>query len=210
MRDVQGSGGSGSRAVQYDVKALDMTQAEISAATAGTYGAAVQAVVVSTEASKAALVSSVLGTEIAPPRVGTRLGAIGDSRNARSSVPFKALGGWGIVITGITANADGTALMTFSTAHALPVGQPVKIDPDAPVDKAFRNRWFDFTSVSGTSGTLSVPVDAIDRDYLVAAIAAAGGYSDPVPDGVNDAVLTIDAIQGSAGRVPCYIGATVG
>ena len=130
------------------------------------------------------------------PRVADRLLVAGDSREARSSVPFTALGGWVKTITAISVgNPDGSALVTFSAAHNVPVGQRVLFDPDAPINAALRNRWFDFTSVTSTTGTISVPSDAYDRAYLVAAIAATVGYSG------SSTSLTIDAVQGIAASI---------
>jgi lysophospholipase L1-like esterase len=63
------------------------------------------------------------------------------------------------------------------------------------VQAPLRNRWFDFTSVTTSTGTISVPLDAPDYDYLVNAVVATTGYSG------SSLCVTIDAIQGAAGSV---------
>lgn len=141
----------------------------------------------------------------APPKAGTRLLVIGDSRNARSSVPFPALGGWVKTVTAISAgNADGSASVTFSAAHNIPVGQRVLFDPDAAINSAFRNRWFDFVSTGSTTGTISVPADAYDRTNLIARIAAVA-----TPFAGSSQCATIDAVQGTAACLSEFL-ATLG
>lgn len=145
------------------------------------------------------------GAAIALPKVASRLLVIGDSRNARSSVPFTSLGGWVKTVTAISAgNADGSASVTFSAAHNIPVGQRLLFDPDASIDKAFRNRWFDFTSTGSTTGTISVPSDAYDRANLIARIAAVS-----TPFSGSSQCATIDAVQGIAGCLTEFL-ATLG
>lgn len=117
---------------------------------------------------------------------------IGDSREARASVPFTALGGWTKTVTGISAgNADGSATLTFSSAHNIPVGQRVLLSPDAAIHPAFRNRWFDFSSTGATTGVISIPEDALDREYRTAYIASV-----TAPFVGSSPCVTIDAVNG--------------
>jgi len=118
---------------------------------------------------------------------------LGDSLNARGGDAFTALGGWVKTVTAIVCNPDGTATLTFSAAHNVPVGNQVRFTADATIDAVLRNRWFDFASVTSTTGTISVPADAVDREYLLSAIPSVVSFSG------SSQSLQIDAIMGASG-----------
>lgn len=106
MRDVQGGGGSGGRAVQYDVKALDMTPLEMTSALTGVYGPSVKALVQEAQASQGAY----LGTFV--PHAKRKMAA-------------------GRIFTGLTTATAGTA--AGSTWHLSAAAGVVPFTHIAPI-----------------------------------------------------------------------------
>lgn len=117
---------------------------------------------------------------------------IGDSLNARMGNAFPSLGGWAATVTAIVQGTGATANLTFSAAHGIPAGQRVRFSADATISSSLRNRWFDFTSTGSAAGTISVPADAYDFEYLTYALTNVVTFS-------GSAELSIDAIRGFAG-----------
>lgn len=121
-----------------------------------------------------------------------RLLLVGDSLNARMGNAFPSVGGWIATVTTITPTGGPSLNLTFSAAHGIPVGQPVRFSSDASTESFLRNRWFDFVSTGSTTGTITVPKDAPDKQFLEGAFSKSVGFS-------GSAELSIDAVRGQAG-----------
>ena len=102
---------------------------------------------------------------------------VGDSLNARTGNAYNALGGFGVSVTSLVNNGNGTLTLGFAANHNIPAGQQVRFSSDDNINTGLRNRWFNFVSTSATSGVLSVPADAVDFKTLSAVVSGQANWT---------------------------------